>query len=105
MRAGSTAAASDRSAAARRADGGALPSEPQRRTTRAVIVIRIRGASGRVCPESLQRIANFSPEFSECDSLKNRCRWRKINSIGQVVACRILTVHGEVAERLKAAVC
>jgi hypothetical protein len=37
--------------------------------------------------------------------LKNRCRDSKKIAIGQVLAYRILAICGEVAERLKAAVC
>jgi glutamate synthase domain-containing protein 2 len=50
-------------------------------------------------------LAGFRAEIGEGGGLKNRCRELKKNAIGQVLACRILTVYGEVAERLKAAVC
>ena len=61
--------------------------------------------SARVCPEALQETANLSPKFDKGDGLKTPCSGRKKSAIGQVLACRILTVCGEVAERLKAAVC
>ena len=79
--------------------------KPQRRTTRAISAFRILDASPRVCPESLQGIARFSAKFGEGGGLKNRCRELKKTAIGQVLACRILTVRGEVAEWPKAAVC
>jgi hypothetical protein len=53
----------------------------------------------------IAKLADFPREFDEGGGLKNRCRERKKNAIGQVLARRILTVCGEVAERLKAAVC
>ena len=58
-----------------------------------------------MCPKSLRRIASFSREFRICGGLKNRrlavCKmW-----ICQVLISRTLSVCGEVAERLKAAVC
>jgi len=37
--------------------------------------------------------------------LRNRCRSRRKSSIGQVLISRTLSCCGEVAERLKAAVC
>ena len=77
----------------------------QRRTTRAIGARRILHTCLRVCPESLQEIANFSPEFGECDGLKNRRLAARKRSIGQVLISRTLSVCGEVAERLKAAVC
>jgi hypothetical protein len=79
--------------------------KPQRRTTRAISRPRILDASSRVCPESLQATEDFSPKSGEAGGLKNRCRHLKKNAIGQVFACRILTVCGEVAEWPKAAVC
>jgi hypothetical protein len=50
-------------------------------------------------------ISRFPAEFGDGGGLKNRCRERKKNAIGQVLACRILTACGEVAEWPKAAVC
>ena len=47
----------------------------------------------------------FQASFGEGGGLKNPCTSFKKNAIGQVFTCRILTVCGEVAERLKAAVC
>ena len=48
---------------------------------------------------------DFRAEFDEGGGLKNRCRfWRK-SWIRQVLISRTLSVRGEVAERLKAAVC
>ena len=44
-------------------------------------------------------------EFDEGDGLKNLCRSRRKSSIRQVLISRTLSVYGEVAERLKAAVC
>jgi hypothetical protein len=46
-----------------------------------------------------------SPKFGEGGSLKDRRMDRTKNAIGEVFACRILTVCDEVAERLKAAIC
>ena len=59
----------------------------------------------RVCPESLQEIASFAPKFGESGGLKNRCRFERKSQIPQVLISRTLSVCGEVAERLKAAVC
>jgi hypothetical protein len=47
----------------------------------------------------------FSTDFNEGGGLKNRCRFDRKSWIQQVLISRTLTVHGEVAERLKAAVC
>ena len=47
----------------------------------------------------------LSVEFDEGDGLKSRCRFRRKSWIRQVLISRTLTVCGEVAERLKAAVC
>jgi hypothetical protein len=51
------------------------------------------------------RSGGFSVEFDEGDGLKSRCRFRRKSWIWQVLISRTLTVCGEVAERLKAAVC
>ena len=63
----------------------------------------------RECAPSLWlvivRAGDFPVEFDDSGGLKNRSRQFKKNAIGQVFARRILTVCGEVAERLKAAVC
>ena len=59
----------------------------------------------RVCPESLQEIADFSPEFGEGDGLKTRRLGARNRSIGQVLISRTLSVCDEVAEKLKVAVC
>ncbi len=40
----------------------------------------------------------FPAEFREGGGSKNRCRQSKKSAIGQVLACRILTDCGEVAE-------
>ena len=66
---------------------------------------RFLTASRRVCPESSPRIADFSREFSIYGGLKNRRLHERKSSIRQVLISRTLTVCGEVAERLKAAVC
>ena len=47
----------------------------------------------------------FSEEFVTCGGLKNRCRFARKCWIRQVLISRTLSVCGEVAERLKAAVC
>jgi hypothetical protein len=47
----------------------------------------------------------LSVEFDEGDGLKNRCRFERKSWISQVLISRTLSVCGEVAERLKAAVC
>jgi hypothetical protein len=49
--------------------------------------------------------SDFPVEFDEGEGLKNRCRFERKSSIIQVLISRTLTVCGEVAERLKAAVC
>jgi hypothetical protein len=72
---------------------------------RAISVRWILDTYLRVCPKSLQKIASFPPEFGKHGGLKSR-RLRERNSwIRQVLTSRTLTVCGEVAERLKAAVC
>lgn len=48
---------------------------------------------------------DFRAEFDEGGGLKNRCRFERKSWILQVLISRILSVCGEVAERLKAAVC
>ena len=47
----------------------------------------------------------FPVEFDEGDGLKNRRLRERKSTITQVLISRTLTVCGEVAERLKAAVC
>jgi hypothetical protein len=47
----------------------------------------------------------LSAEFDEGGGLKNRYRFQKKSQISQVLISRTLTACGEVAERLKAAVC
>ena len=47
----------------------------------------------------------LSVEFDEGDGLKNRIGTQEKSWIGQVLISRTLSVCGEVAERLKAAVC
>ena len=62
----------------------------------------------RVCPKSVGLIiesGDFPVEFAEGDGLKTRCRFERKSWIRQVLISRTLTVYGEVAERLKAAVC
>jgi hypothetical protein len=53
----------------------------------------------------LERIASFSPEFGQGGGLKNRRLGERKSWIMQVLISRTLSVCGEVAERLKAAVC
>ena len=48
---------------------------------------------------------DFPVEFDEGGGLKNRCRFQGKSWIRQVLISRTLSVCGEVAERLKAAVC
>jgi hypothetical protein len=48
---------------------------------------------------------DFRAEFDEGGGLKNRCRFERKSLILQVLISRTLSVCGEVAERLKAAVC
>jgi hypothetical protein len=48
---------------------------------------------------------DFPVESDEGDGLKNRYRLQRKSWIRQVLISRTLTVCGEVAERLKAAVC
>jgi hypothetical protein len=47
----------------------------------------------------------FPAECDEGDGLKNRCRFERKSWIPQLLISRTLSVCGEVAERLKAAVC
>jgi hypothetical protein len=47
----------------------------------------------------------LSVEFDEGDGSKNRCGFERKSWIRQVLISRTLSVCGEVAERLKAAVC
>jgi hypothetical protein len=51
------------------------------------------------------RNRQFSPEFETCDGSKNRRLRRCKISLSEVLISVTLSVHGEVAERLKAAVC
>jgi hypothetical protein len=50
-------------------------------------------------------MTEFQAEFDEGDGLKNRCTSRRKSWISQVLISRTLSACGEVAERLKAAVC
>jgi hypothetical protein len=59
----------------------------------------------KVRESSLRDRAIFSGEFDTSDDLKNRCGFRRNHWIRQVPISRTLSVCGEVAERLKAAVC
>ena len=79
--------------------------KPQWRTTGAIRTPRILDASRRVCPESSPAIASFSQELAECGGLKNRRLAECKIWIDQVSISVTLSVCGEVAERLKAAVC
>jgi len=49
--------------------------------------------------------ADFSVDFDESGGLKNRYMRERKSWIWQVLISRTLSVGGEVAERLKAAVC
>jgi hypothetical protein len=49
--------------------------------------------------------AMFSGDFETCGGLKNRRLARRKSAIRQVLISRTLRTRGEVAERLKAAVC
>ena len=82
--------------------------EPQRRTTRAISAPLILSAFSRVCPKSVgsdHEIRRFSGRIYEGDGLKNRRLGQCKMWIRQVLISRTLTDCGEVAERLKAAVC
>jgi hypothetical protein len=63
----------------------------------------------RECAQSswvlIVKSGGLSAEFDEGDGLKNRCRFERKSWIRQVLISRTLTDCGEVAERLKAAVC
>jgi len=48
---------------------------------------------------------DFPVGFDEGDGLKTRRRFERKRWIRQVLISRTLAVYGEVAERLKAAVC
>jgi hypothetical protein len=84
------------------------PPETQR-TTRAISAPRDSQCLFASVPKlggfDIVNQAIFRSHLTEGDGLKNRCRERQKNAIGQVLACRMLTVCGEVAEKLKAAVC
>ena len=73
--------------------------------TRAISVRWILQTYLRVCPESLLKIASFPPELGKHGGLKNRRLRARKSSIRQVLTSRTLRSCGEVAERLKAAVC
>ena len=61
---------------------------------------------GRECAhESMQANADFWPKSGEGGGLKNRHTRERRSWISQVRLSRTLSVYGEVAERLKAAVC
>jgi hypothetical protein len=53
---------------------------------------------------AVQKARFFNP-FDDADGPKNRCTSESKNWIDQVLISVILSVRGEVAERLKAAVC
>ena len=56
-------------------------------------------------PRVIARDCEFLPEFGRSDGLQNRRMERRNSWIEQVLISRTLSVCGEVAERLKAAVC
>ena len=75
-------------------------------TSRAISTLAIQD----VVRESAQspfiaEIRRFAVGLDEDDGLKTRCRKRRKSWIEQILISRTLTVCGEVAERLKAAVC
>jgi hypothetical protein len=73
---------------------------------RDVVQTRSSAAAGQsAAKDSARGIANFSPKFDEGGGLKNRCGSERKSWIRQVLISRTLSVCGEVAERLKAAVC
>jgi hypothetical protein len=53
----------------------------------------------------LARSGDFPGEFDDSDGLKNRRLHERKTWIRQILISRTLSVCGEVAERLKAAVC
>jgi hypothetical protein len=63
----------------------------------------------RECAQSprvlIVRSGDFRAEFDEGEGLKNRYTCERKSWIRQVLSSRTLSVCGEVAERLKAAVC
>jgi hypothetical protein len=63
----------------------------------------------RECAQSswsvIAKSGDLSVEFDEGDGLKTRRLRARKSSIPQVLISRTLSVCGEVAERLKAAVC
>jgi hypothetical protein len=63
----------------------------------------------RECAQSpwllIVKSGDFPVEFDEGDGSKNRSRFDRKRWIRQVLISRTLIVRGEVAERLKAAVC
>jgi hypothetical protein len=84
------------------------PEQTQRRTTRNISAPGILNAFGE-CAQSpwvlIAKSGDFSVEFDEGGGLKNRRLARRKIAIRQVLISRTLSVCGEVAERLKAAVC
>ena len=81
---------------------------PQRHTTRAISATGFSMPFSRVCPKSaglIVKLGDFRAEFDEGGGLQNRCRCERKSWILQVLISRTLSVCGEVAERLKAAVC
>jgi hypothetical protein len=63
----------------------------------------------RECAQSpwvlIVKSGDFSAEFDEGGGVKNRCGSARKSQIRHVLISRTLNVCGEVAERLKAAVC
>ena len=63
----------------------------------------------RECAQSpwgfIVKSGDFTVEFDEGGGLKNRSGFERKTAIRQVLISRTLSVCGEVAERLKAAVC
>ena len=82
--------------------------QPKRGTTRANTAPRLVDAFRECAQTSFARIAKtpcFSAESFEGDGLKNRRLAPCKISIREVLISVRLNLHGEVAERLKAAVC
>jgi hypothetical protein len=82
--------------------------KPQQGTTRDISAPKFSRRLSRMCPNSLALIvknAQLSAESVEGGGQKNRYRVERKSRIAQVLTSRTLSVCGEVAERLKAAVC
>jgi hypothetical protein len=75
------------------------------RQQRAPISRRLSASVPRVRWSLIAKSRGFAAESGKGSGLKNRCRSGRKSWMLQVLISRTLSVCGEVAERLKAAVC